>query len=468
MTTVQVNRNRYVLPDAVAFWGLAGLLAWLMVTAVAPTPLYQVYAARWHFSPLTSTILFAIYAVGLLATLLFFGRLSDHLGRRPVILTSLAVDAAAQVAFLIAKSTVDLAVARVLVGLAIGTAIAAVSAAQAELSDSVAPGLGPAVSSGSTSVGLGFGAALSCVLVQYGPAPLRLIYWVALAGLLVGIALIVLMRETTQSSPGAVASLKPTLRVSPSARGTFLKAAPTIIAFWALSGFYLSLIPGVASSVEGSPNRLWGGGAILALYSSGALAVIVRRSALARSSMLIGCVGVFLGMGLSVVAIATSAYGLFIVGSVIGGVGFGLAFVGSFRTISEVTPPRERAGTIAVMYVLAYSAFSIPIVLAGLAAQHWSLHYVGLGFCAGVSVLGGIGALLWLQRGPALHSQTLWSQALPGCPGTPPPYLPPERPVANRPAGRRPDRTGTAAAPQDVQRTDRCAVQHKQSDDSCN
>lgn len=194
--------RRPLVADTVAFWGLGGLLAWLMFAASAPSPLYRIYAARWHFSPLTLTVIFALYAVALLAALLVTGRLSDHLGRRPVIIGALVVVAVATVCFIAADGTVTLAVARVLQGLGTGGAIGAIGGAQSELADGVSPGLAPVVSSASPTFGLAAGAPVSSALVQYAPAPMRLVYWVVLAGLILGLLLVAGMRETGKRQPG--------------------------------------------------------------------------------------------------------------------------------------------------------------------------------------------------------------------------------------------------------------------------
>ena len=69
-----------------SFWLLATLLALLSAASSTPSPLYAVYAAQWHFSSITLTAIFGVYALALLAALLTTGRLSDHLGRRPVVL----------------------------------------------------------------------------------------------------------------------------------------------------------------------------------------------------------------------------------------------------------------------------------------------------------------------------------------------------------------------------------------------
>ena len=64
-----------------------------MVGTTLPTPLYGIYRARFGFSELIITVIFATYATGVIAGLLLFGRASDQVGRRPVLLAGLALSA---------------------------------------------------------------------------------------------------------------------------------------------------------------------------------------------------------------------------------------------------------------------------------------------------------------------------------------------------------------------------------------
>jgi Major Facilitator Superfamily len=385
------ERPRWV-PKPVAFWGIAATLGLFLFAASAPSPLYEIYAIRWHFSSLTLTIVFALYAVALLAALLTLGRLSDHVGRRPVLCVAISVEIVSMLCFIVASSTAEIGIARILQGLATGGAIGALAATLTDLS----PRTAPVVNSAAPTFGLAAGAIVSSALVQYGPAPLRLIYWVILAGLLGGLVLVAAMDETGGRQPGAVASLRPNARVPAGARPTFVKLLPSLIALWALSGFYLSLAPGLAAHIEGSSNLLWGGSVVFALCASGGIAVLAAKRIAARTAMLAGCVALFVGVGLTAVAIAASVIALFLIGSVIAGVGFGIAFLGAFRALTAVAAPAERAGTIAVMYIVSYLAFSVPIVIAGVAETHFSSRDVALVFSGAVAVLAAAGAITGL------------------------------------------------------------------------
>ena len=100
----------------------------LVASGAAPSPLYPVYQEEWALPPVVLTVVFAVYVAGLLATLLTAGRLSDHIGRRPVILGALAVSIAAMLVFAFAEDGLALVVARILQGLAIGLATGALGA----------------------------------------------------------------------------------------------------------------------------------------------------------------------------------------------------------------------------------------------------------------------------------------------------------------------------------------------------
>ena len=423
MTTMHAARmTRPTVSDAVGFWGMAGLLGLLMFASSAPSPLYGVYAARWHFSATTETVVFAVYAIGLLAALLVVGRLSDHLGRRRVILAALVVEAGAMVCFIAAGSTSLLLLGRALQGVATGGAIGALSAALVELSAGAGRSVVMAalVNSAAPTLGIAAGALGTSALVQYGPAPTRLVYWLLLGGLSVGAALVASMRETGTRRAGALASLVPRAGVPRPARATFVRALPCLIALWALGGFYLSLGPALAGTLAASSNLLWGGAVIFLLTGTGALAAILGRHIAERPAMLYGCIDLVAGVAITLLAIATTSAWVLLLGSLVAGSGFGLAFLGAFRTLSALAQPEERAGMIAVIYIVSYLAFSVPVVFAGAAVTHAGLHDVALVYAGAVAALAALGAATSVPRTKSASMTPRQAIDLPPCPATVP------------------------------------------------
>src|SRR3984893_10259127 len=167
------------LPRAGGIWLVAGVFVLWSSAAAAPSPLYGVYQAQWRFSAATLTAVFAVYALLLLAALLVFGSVSDYLGRRRVILASLAMAAGACGLFLAAHGTGMLFAARALQGAAVGTATGALGAALIDLQPEGSTIL-PVLTIAAGQLGLAAGGLGTSALVQYGPAPTRLIWWLLL------------------------------------------------------------------------------------------------------------------------------------------------------------------------------------------------------------------------------------------------------------------------------------------------
>jgi len=396
-----------IQPETRAFWLVAGVLVVLLFAAGAPSPLYAVYATRWGFSATTLTAVFAVYAIALLVTLLVFGSLSDYVGRRPVIVAALLVDVAAMVLFLLANGVAVLYAARALQGVATGAATSALSALLIELQPEGTVPLGPLVNSAAPTLGLAAGALGTSVLVQYGPDPTRLIYWLLLAALILAAGGVQRIPEPVARRAGVLSSLRPRAGVPRQARSMFAIALPCLVALWALGGLYLSLGPSLAAQLLSSSNLLWGGLVIFLLTGTGALASILLRGITPANAMLTGCLTLLAGVGITLAGIATSTAALFLIGTTAAGFGFGVAFLGAFRTLSALATTDERAALISTIYIVSYLAFSVPVVIAGIAATHAGLHDTSIVYAAALAALVGAATVsLLARRGARLPTTT--------------------------------------------------------------
>jgi MFS family permease len=373
-------------PTTSPFWLVAGILFLSLAAASAPAPLYGVYQAQFRFSAATLTAIFAVYALVVLVTLLVFGSLSDYLGRRPVIIATLAVNIGACALFLTAHDVGLLFAGRVLQGIAVGAATGALGAALIDLR-SDGSGLAPVVNTGATIFGLAAGALGASGLVQYGPAPTELVWWLLLGAFAVAIGGVLVMPESATPHPGVLASLRPTVKVPRQARGTFLVAVPCLQAAWALAGLYLSLGPSLAAQVLASPNRLWGGLVVFLLTGIGAAATVVFRNLASPTAMLSGCLVLLAGIAVTFGGVATTSAAGFLFGTAVAGVGFGLAFLGAFRTLSALAGPGDRAALIAAIFTVNYLAFGIPALIAGVAVGHYGLHHTALVYLGALAAL---------------------------------------------------------------------------------
>ena len=372
----------------------------LMFASAAPTTLYGVYQTRWHFSTTTVTAVFAVYALVLLAALLVLGRLSDYVGRRPVIIAGVALNAVACVVWALAPGVGALFAARALQGLSVGLATGTIGASLLELQP---PGSGRAavLTAASPSMGLGIGALATSALVQYGPDPIRLIWWLLLAAFVAGALALLAMPDPVSRRAGWLRSLRPAVSVPRDARGAFAAALPSVIAVWALGAFYLSLGPDLVAQLLRSANLLWGGLAAFLLAGVGSLAAIAAARITPRACMVGGCLALLAGAGLTLGAIAATVPAVFLLGTAIAGVGFGCGWTGAYRALAADVAPGHRAGLVAAIFITAYLSFSLPALVAGLATQHYGIHDTALVYNAVVAVLAAVAAALTGLRRPA-------------------------------------------------------------------
>jgi predicted MFS family arabinose efflux permease len=361
--------RRKTLSRKAAFALLSSAVLTLLASSSAPTPLYATYQARWDFSDVTITVIFGVYAVAVLASLLVFGSLSDHIGRRPVLISALATQALVMLLFAFAGDLDALLLARVLQGLATGAALGAIAAGLVDLH----PGRGAIANAASGMAGTASGALGAALLVELLPAPTKLIY-LLLSLIFAAQALgVVGAEETSPRKPGAIAALKPVLAIPPRARGALLIAAPSLVAVWALAGFYASLGPSVAAVIAGSNSVLLGGVALFTLAGSGSLTVLIFHAVEPRKFALAGNGLVILGTATVLWAIWLHSIAVFFVGTVISGSGFGAGFQGGLRTIVPLVETHERSGILSVAYLICYLAMGLPAILAGFLVVHSTL-----------------------------------------------------------------------------------------------
>lgn len=377
------------------FYLLASVTLSFLAGSSAPTPLYPVYQAMWGFAPVTVAAIFAVYAVVLLAALLVLGRLSDHIGRRPVIVTAALVQAAAMAVFASAQDTSALFIARIVQGVATGAAIAAIGAAMLDLdrqrgtlANAVAPALGTAT-----------GAVLAGVLVHWLPQPTHLVYWVLGTAYLLQAAGVASMPEPGRRVPGALASLRPRFTASPQARAALRIAAPAVLAGWSLAGFAGSLGPALVRRDLALDASLGGGLALFTLAGSAGVTVLALRRAHEKTLLTFGATALLTGMGAMLVALQAGSPAAYIAASMLAGAGFGASFQGGVRSVLAAASVADRAGALSVLFVLSYLAMGLPAVAAGaIVALTGNLHATSIGFGLFVMALAGL-ARLGLRAG---------------------------------------------------------------------
>jgi MFS family permease len=356
------------------FFGITtALVALFMAASSAPSPLYVVYQQMWVFSPTVLTLIFAVYVFGLLVALLVVGRLSDHVGRRPVLAGALVLETAALALFLVAGDTLVLGLARLLQGVATGSAISVLGAALVDLAPPRAKHHAGTVNSVAPTVGLAIGALGTGALVQFGPSPTHLVYAILLVGMVASALGVLFMPETVTRRPGALGSLKPRARIPGHLRTDVMPVIPVVLAGWALGGLYFSLGPSVAAGVFGLTDHLIGGIVITLLCGVAAITAFLLRRVPAPRLLLLAAPTLGLGTLGALAGVHGDQLSFAVAGTVVAGVGFGAGALASFGTVARIARPHERGALIAVVYVISYLAFSVPAVVAGFADTHYGL-----------------------------------------------------------------------------------------------
>jgi predicted MFS family arabinose efflux permease len=333
-----------------------------LAASSAPTPLYAIYQHDMALSPLVVTIIFAAYPVAFLIALLVVGSLSDHAGRRVVIMAAVALEVGAIVLFLVSSNPGELIAARALQGVATGAATAAIGAALTDL----APARAPIFNSVAPLIGMATGAVGAAALATWVQQPTIVVFAVMIALFAILLIAARFLPETSARRPGAFASLRVAVLV-PAASGRALAiSAPILIAVWALGGFLLSLGPSLLHAQTGSFAPLPGGWLVFALTATGTIAVVVLRSHTSERVFIIGAVALTSGLIVVLTSVVLSSPTILFIGTAIAGIGFGSGFQGAMRTVMSTADPSDRAGLLSTVFVISYLAMSIPAIGAGL------------------------------------------------------------------------------------------------------
>jgi MFS family permease len=332
-------RDRWMLSGRAAYGLAAGVIGVGLFASLTPSPLYRSYSVLFHFSSLTLTLIFATYAFGVLTTLLLAGAVSDQVGRRPVLITALAGLMGAAVLFLVADSAAWLFVARGLQGLATGAAVSAGSAALLDLHPRRDPTGVALTNATAAAAGIGLGMLVSSSLVQIGWEPRRLPYLALLA--LIGIALAgaYLMPEPVRNrSAFRLTIARP--RVPAVVRRPFILAALAVLSTWSIGSLFFSLGPELGTQLFGTSNAIVAGIGVVALAAAAVVAQLLTGRSAPWVATSIGSLALAAGIILIVVAAAIDSSAAYLAGSILGGAGFGSAYLGGLRALVAQIPPR--------------------------------------------------------------------------------------------------------------------------------
>ena len=375
-----------------------------LMSSATPSPLYVDYQQTWGTGATTITVVYAVYAVAVLIPLLFLGRLSDTIGRRPVVIAGLVLLVLSMGMLAAASSEAWLIVARVVQGLGVGLVTGAASAALIELHPGRDARVGALTSSSATNFGIAAGVLLSGMVATSSSSPLvhpYLVMGIALAALLLGV--VVGVPETAGAGPGTLRDAVRLQRVAVPARArpAFALAAVCVIVSWSVGGVFLGLGGAITKDLLGRSDYLVTGLVVASLQAAAAIAQLVWNlragPSLWRRGVVFGVVTMLVGVVSASLTIEAGSVPGLVAASVVSGLGMGLLFLMGTTLVAQNAPDESRGEIFSALFVVAYLSLGVPAVIAALLAEVVGLAVAFHLLVGAVSVIA-IGALVAVVR----------------------------------------------------------------------
>ena len=359
------------------FWAAALAFVANMALIAVPTPLYVLYQQRDHFSTIMLTVVYAVYAAGVILSLFLGGHLSDWLGRKRVYVPALLLNAASALVFLAAPSLPGLFVGRIVSGVAVGLATPTATAYLAELhagrhAGTEARQRPQIVLAAANLGGIAIGPLIAGLLATFAPWPLRLPYLVFLVALL-GLTALVALSPETATPPVPRPRYRPQrIAVPRHARRTFFAATATSLAAFAVYGIINSLAPSFLAVTLHQDSQAVAGAVAFAVFAAGVGIQIAMSRAGLRATLRVAPLILIPGLGLLAAGMWFAILPLFITGGTVVGAGAALAFRGGLSATASSAPPESRAEVLSGFFLGTYIGLSVPAVIVGIAIQNIS------------------------------------------------------------------------------------------------
>jgi MFS family permease len=357
--------------------------------SAVPTPLYALYQQRDHFSTFMVTIVYAVYAVGVIGSLFLGGHVSDWVGRKRMLVPALLINVLSAVVFLFFPSLPGLLIARIISGISVGLTTATATAYLGELHVGIfgserprSPRRAQVVATAANLGGIGFGPLAAGLLAQFAPQPLRLPY-IVFAGVLILLTVLVAVSPETASRPDPAPAWRPQrIAVPPAARGAFFAATAAGVASFAVFGVFNSLAPSFLAGTLHESSRAVAGAVAFAAFAAGAVAQILLSRLDVRATLRISMVVLIPGLALLIGGMWLPSLAMFVIGGVLTGAGAGLLFRGALVAAGAAAPPESRAEVLSGFFLGAFVGLSVPVVGLGIATEYAPARDVMLVFVA--------------------------------------------------------------------------------------
>ncbi len=347
---------------------VAAMIGVLFAGSTVVTPLYVIYKQQFGFSQISLTLIYAVYVVGNLAALLWFGRLSDQIGRRQVALVAMGLAIVSAIVFLFARGVASLYVGRILSGLAIGIGAGTGTAWLAELIAEESKSRATVIATSANFTGLGIGALTAGLLAEYVSWPLQLPYIVYLLALLLVAMLVWFAHETVSQPPHSLqdVSMRPRVSVPSEIRAKFVAPAVTGFGAMALVGFYAALAPTLLADQLRVTNHAIAGAIFLELAVFVAGAIVATQSLSSRTAMLLALALMIPSVALLLTAQLKRSMLVLVIATAVCAVAAGLGYRGSLQLANQIAPQDRRAEIVSSYFICGFAGNALPVIGIGI------------------------------------------------------------------------------------------------------
>jgi MFS family permease len=367
-----------------------------MMGTTLPTPLYPLYNRAFGLAPVLTPVIFATYAFGVVATLLFFGYLSDEVGRRPVMLAALGLSAVSALTFLLARGLTALLVGRVLSGLSAGIASGTGTAWLVDLAGRRGKQHATLLAVAANIGGLALGPLLAGFLAGLAPAPLRLPFVVDLLLIVPALLGVMVAPDVLAVSRPRIKLRMQSMRVPPEVADIFPPAAVVGVCAFAVAGVFSAVAPEFLGNELGDKSPVHAGLLVSLFFAMSVSGQLTVNRIPKRLGLAVGCVVLIAGLGLLAAALATRSTVLLFLSAAVSGLGQGLPVGFGLGAINEKVGDK-RGETDSAYFVLLYCGVALPVVGVGFVALPSGMVTAGLLFC-GIVGLCVLGVLVTLRR----------------------------------------------------------------------
>ena len=380
---------------------VGSMIAVMFMGSTIVTPLYSLYAKQFGFSPLMLTLIYAVYVIGNLVSLFFFGGVSDRAGRRRIVLRAMGLAALSTCIYFFATNPSWLFVARVLSGFSIGLAAGAGTAWIAEL-DAEDRTRATLVAVGSNFAGLAVGPLISGPIAEYSPRPLQLPFLIYIGLVALSAVFIARSPETVNQQGSTGTTGRTSVAMPRSIRARFIAPAITAFTVFSLYGFYFSLAPSVLIDSLHQTNRAVGGAVVFELGLVSAATIIFTRQLASGTCMRLALALLVPSLALLIAAQAQGSLSLLLLGTALSGISGALGYRGSLQVVNQIAPADQRAGVSSVYFIVCFIGNSLPVIAVAALTRAFDSLVADSAFAVTLAVLA-LAALAMSMRMPAVR-----------------------------------------------------------------